>query len=216
MSCSPNPATCRTAAAATVMLAAWLLAMPSMAAEPPEGVWDLIDLTTLILRLKLFLSDFWMLVEWIAWLTGAAAVVIGVNAAGRRADQGPGQGGWAGPIAWMLSGFALLSIPKLVDSLTATMIPGQWTHATSQIFSTAPNLMAAFDGAAAAETIVGILRIIQFIGFLAVFRGILLLNAAAQPAQRATVGAGMTHLAGGALAVNISAVLGILDGLISA
>lgn len=216
MSRSRDSAGRRSAAAATAALAAWLPASASIAEEPAGGVWDLIDLTTLVWRLKLFLWDFWILVEWMAWLTGAVAVVIGVNAASRRAEQGPGQGGWAGPIAWMITGFALLSIPELVDRLTATFIPDQWTHATSLIFSTAPNLMAAFDGAAASETIVGILRIIQFIGFLAIFRGILLLNAAAQPAQRATIGAGITHLAGGALAVNISPVLGILDNLISA
>ena len=201
-----------------ILWAAWLLTAPAAAlaqTAQPRIRWDVIDLALLVQRLQLYLGDFWLLVEWIAWLTGAAMVVISVNAAGKRADRGPGQDGWTGPIAWLLSGIALLALPKLINRLTASLIPGQWTEVTSSIFATAPTLMSAFDGAAAEETIVGILRIIQFVGLLGIFRGILLLNAAAQPARRATVGAGMTHLAGGALAVNIGPVINILDNLVA-
>lgn len=177
--------------------------------------WTAVDLSRLIARLQGYLGDFRILVYAAAFATGIAMVAAGVAAAARRADQGPGQGGWAGPIALMIGGFALAALPATVDSLASSIIPGQWSDATIEIFSTAPALLSAFDGAASRDTIVGILRIVQFIGVLAIFRGILMLNASAQPGRAATAGAGITHLAGGALAVNIGPVLGILDRLVA-
>ena len=174
-----------------------------------------IDLTRLIARLQEYLGEFRILVYAAAFAAGAAMIIAGVAAAARRADQGPGQGGWAGPIALMIAGFGLAALPAAVNSLAASIIPGQWSDATIEIFSTAPTLLSAFDGAAARDTIVGILRIVQFIGILAIFRGILILNASAQPSRTATAGAGITHLAGGALAVNIGPVLGMLESLVA-
>ncbi len=175
----------------------------------------LVRLTEIIARLQHALGDFWTLVWAAAWVTGAAMAAAGLAAAGRRADQGPGQGGWAGPAAMLLCGCALLAFPSFVDSLTATMIAGQWEHAGPEIFARAPELLRIFENRATRETIIGILRIIQFVGLLAIFRGVLILNAAAQPAQRGTVGAGLTHLVGGGLAVNIGPVLDMIEALVA-
>ncbi len=167
----------------------------------------------MLARLQQFLGQFWLLLTALAYLCGAAAIAIGVNAAGKRADQGPGQGGWAGPIAWMASGAALMAMPALLNALSNSLIGSNWDSVGPEIFSTAPNLLEAFDGHATQETIIGILRIVQFLGGIAIFRGVILLNAAAQPGQQQGLGAGLTHVIGGALALNIGDVLRLLNDL---
>lgn len=177
---------------------------------------ELAELTELIARMQVFLGEFYLLVVVIAWATGITAIVIGARAAAARAEQGPGSGGWAGAIAWMLAGFALMSLPALLDVLSRSVIRDSWKSVGAEIFSTAPELLSGFDGSAAETTILGILRIVQFLGVIAIFRGILLLNASAQPGQQPTVGAGLTFVAGGVLALNIGPVLAMLNDLVAA
>ena len=177
---------------------------------------NLISLVELIARLEVYLQEFHLLVVVIAWATGIAAVVIGLRSAARRAEQGPGGGGWAGPISWMLSGLALLALPTLLGVLSRSVIRGGWSQVTPEIFATAPELLQVFDGHVTQDTVVGILRIVQFLGVIAIFRGILLLNASCQPGQQPTVGAGLTFIVGGTLAFNIGAVLGMLNELVAA
>ena len=177
---------------------------------------ELARLTELIARLQVFLGEFYILTVAVAWATGIAAIVIGLRAAARRADQGPGSGGWAGAISWMLTGTALMSLPTLLDVLSRSVIRDSWNAVGVEIFSTAPDLLEAFDGAASQETIVGILRIVQFLGVIAVFRGLLLMNASVQPGQQATLGAGLTFVAGGTLALNIGPLLSMLNRLVAA
>ncbi len=176
----------------------------------------LADLVELIARMEVFLGDFHVLVVAIAWATGITAIVIGARAAAGRAEQGPGAGGWAGAISWILTGVALLSLPTLLDVLSQSVIRDSWESVGVEIFSTAPELLSALDGRATEATIVGILRIVQFLGVIAVFRGLLLLNASVQPGGQPTVGAGLTFVAGGVLALNIGPVLTMLNDLVAA
>ncbi|MCY4006140.1 MAG: hypothetical protein OXE84_04830 [Rhodobacteraceae bacterium] len=166
-----------------------------------------------ITGLRAFLGPLELLVYAIAWVTGAAMMVIGVSMAAHRADQGPGRGGWAGPIACLLAGSALLALPTLLNVLSNSLFRDDWSAVTTDIFSTAPHLTQAFEQQVTQDTIVAILLFVQLVGIVAVFRGILLLNAAVD--RRATIGAGLTHLIGGALALNIGPVLNIIDGLVA-
>ncbi len=168
----------------------------------------------IIAGLQEFLGPLEILIYVIAWLTGAAMMIIGISLAAQRADQGPGRGGWGGPVTCLVAGAALLALPTLLDTLTRSLFPqDEWSAVTVSIFATAPHLTQVFEEQVTQETIVAILQFVQLVGILAVFRGILLLNAAVD--RRATVGAGLTHLAGGALAINIGPVLAIIDGLVT-
>ena len=177
---------------------------------------NLITIVELIARLEVYLGQFFTLVVVIAQATGFVAVVIGVRSAGRRAEQGTGGGGWAGPISWIFSGIFLLSLPYTLSVLSRSVIRDGWSQVSAEIFTTAPDLLDALDGDVAEATVVGILRIVQFLGVIAIFRGILLLNASCQPGQQPTVGAGLTFIAGGTLALNIGSVLGALNELVVA
>ena len=157
-----------------------------------------------------------MVVVALAWVMGVIAVTIGVSAAARRSDQSRGSEGWVGPIAWMITGFVLMAFPVFVNVVTRSVFDGEWSLASATLFSSAPHLLSVFDGHATQETILGILIIIQFLGFIAMFRGVWMLNGSAQIGQQPTVGAGLVHLVGGVLALNIDVVLEILDQLVSA
>ncbi len=188
-----------------------------MASETPEASsrFSVVDFVELIARLEVYLGEFYALVVAIAWATGIAAIVIGTRAAAMRSEQGPGSGGWSGAIAWILMGVCLIMLPSLLDVLSQSVIRDSWSSVGVEIFSTAPELVGVFDGQVSRTAIVGILRFVQLLGVIAIFRGLLILNASVQPGQQPTIGAGMTYLGGGVLALNIGPVLAALNDLVA-
>ena len=175
----------------------------------------IVDFVELLARLERYLGDFYLLIVVTAWATGLAAMAIGVRAAAMRSEQGPGSGGWAWAVACMAAGVCLMALPTLLDVLSRSVIGETWSSVGVEIFATAPELLSVFEAEVSRTAIIGILRFVQLLGVVAVFRGLLLLNRSVQPGQQPTVGAGLTYVCGGVLALNIGPVLGMLNGLVS-
>lgn len=158
----------------------------------------------------------WLIVGFAA-LAGCICMAVGLAAVARRAETGASGGSWAGPLAWMVTGLLLWSFPTVVETLSASLFRAGDVPPAHAIFSWAPNVVSTFADGVASDTLVAIVRVLQLFGLIAIVRGILICNAAMQPAMGASrsLGAGLTHVVGGVLAVQLPRVADVIDTMLA-
>jgi len=147
-----------------------------------------------------YLGEFEGLLQAICYVVGTVLVIQALRRAVRRSELGPGSGTWLEPIACLASGVALLAFPVTIGAILGSLF-GTTTRTSPQALLSLPGADQAFGVPIGASGLVtAIIRLVQFVGLLAIARGILVLNAAAS--GRAPVGSGITFLVAGGLAVN--------------
>ncbi len=164
-------------------------------------------------RLQIYVSQFELLVVGISLISGIIFMFIGLRRASLRAEMGPGQGSWASPISWLLSGIVLVALPRFLSVLSQSVFADPLQRDVGDILALAPDMVSFFQEDMSLQTIQGILRVVQLIGLIAVVRGIFILNSAIQPGSQAGIGAGITHLIGGILAYNVVLFMEVLNEL---
>jgi hypothetical protein len=176
----------------------------------------MVDLLEIIRRVIGFLDDFERLFGVICFVLGVIFAIKGLMAAAKRQEMGAGQGSWGGPIMTFTVGVLFVAMPGLVNSLSQTLFALQEPATADSIFAYAPATIGIMDGAEARTIIVGITAIVQFIGLIAIARGLYLLNLSAQSAQGPkTFGPGLTFVIAGAIATNFPIFVGVMENLIS-
>lgn len=174
------------------------------------------DLLQIITRITGFLPGFTTFFMVICFLLGVVFGIKGLLAAAKRQEMGPGQGSWAGPLMMFLTGVFFIAFPGLVNSLSETIFALQTPPEAESIFAYAPATIGIMDGAEARTIIIGITAIVQFVGLIAIARGLYLLNLSAQSSQGPkTFGPGLTFVIAGALAANFPIFIGVMESLIS-
>jgi len=109
------------------------------------------------------------------------------------------------PILLMVIGAMLISFPLTANIATQTLALGDSTgNALSQV----PSGGGGAPGVAAA--LAGVLLFVKLVGHIAFFRGFLILKGVAEGQQGAGIGRALTHIFGGAAAININATIDIL------
>lgn len=175
------------------------------------------DLLQIIKNVVGFLDEFQRLFGVICFVLGVLFAIRGLMGAAKRQEMGPGQGGWGGPLMMFTTGVLFVAMPGLVNSLSKTFFALNAPSAAENIFSYAPATIGIMDGAEARTIIVGITAIVQFIGLIAIARGLYLMNMSAQSAQGPkTFGPGLTMVIAGAMAVNFPTFMGVMENLITA
>jgi len=175
------------------------------------------DLLQIVIRVTGYLTQFEAFFGVLCFLLGVIFGIKGLMAAAKRQEMGPGQGSWVGPLMMFLTGVIFIALPGLVDSLSQTIFALQTPVEADSIFAYAPATIGIMDGAEARTLIIGITAIVQFIGLIAIARGLYLLNLSAQSAQGPkTFGPGLTFVIAGALATNFPVFVGVMESLIAA
>jgi len=144
-------------------------------------------------------------------LARATAFVLGLAISGlaifrlrQMADQ-PGRISISQPIIMLLVGVCLVAFPGAVDVATETMSLGS-DSGTSLLAE--PSAGGGVPGMSAA--IKGVLLFVKLVGTLATIRGFLILKDVGEGKQGAGMGRALTHILGGAAAININATIGML------
>ena len=175
------------------------------------------DLLQIIENVVGFLDEFQFLFGVICFVLGVIFAIRGLMGAAKRQEMGPGQGSWGGPMSMFFTGVLFVAMPGLVNSLSQTFFALSAPSSAENIFSYAPATIGIMDGAEARTIIVGITAIVQFIGLIAIARGLYLMNLSAQSAQGPkTFGPGLTFVIAGALATNFPTFVGVMEALITA
>ena len=119
-------------------------------------------------------------------------------------SEGGGRTKLSTPILLAVIGATLISFPIATNIATETMALGA---ATGTELSRVPSGGGAPGAAAALK---GVLLFVKMIGHIAFLRGFLILKGVAEGSQNQTVGKALTHILGGAAAININATVEIL------
>jgi hypothetical protein len=174
------------------------------------------DLLQIIANIVAILDPLQGLVSGICFLIGFLMTMSALKQAQRRQEMGPGQGGWNAPIATFITAAMFLSLPTLLNVLNVSIF-GATSQSASSVFSYADSTIGAITEDAAVEMITGLVLIIQFMGVIAVARGIFLLNQSAQGGQGPkTFGPGFTFIIAGVAATNFPLFVGLMESLIVA
>ncbi len=108
------------------------------------------------------------------------------------------------PILLAIIGATLISFPVATNIATETMALGA---ATGTNLSRVP---AGGGAPGVAEALKGVLLFVKLVGHIAFLRGFLILKGVAEGNQGQTVGRAITHILGGAAAINIDTTVDIL------
>lgn len=149
-----------------------------------------------------YVGQYEILLNAICFIIGALLTVQSLRLAARRSEVGPAAGSWAQPIMCFTAGIALLAFPVTTGVIVGTLFGSGKVSSPQSMFAyhgidTNTQLMA---GTYNAVTV--IVRLIQFVGLIAIARGVLVLNSTASGKGGATIGSGITFLIAGGLAVN--------------
>ncbi len=141
------------------------------------------------------------LVQALAYLLGVAIVVQSALSFKEYSESG-GRTQLKTPVSLFLIGAFLIAFPSTVNMATTTLSLGA---------SSGTNVMSEFGVGSAlglTEAIQAILLFIKMVGFIAVVRGFLIFKSISQGSGgQNTPGKALTHIAGGAFAINIDATI---------
>lgn len=159
--------------------------------------------------LTALMSDIWTpvhtLVGGFAYLAGLVLIVIGISRLLKSSQEGPRGPGGLGTIMTFLVGGALLSANALMSAFSSSMFMQSEVATFAELsFSsglTGPELDHIHN------VISAVLAFLMVIGWVSFIRGWFIVREVAEGSQQASLMAGMTHIFGGALAVNLGPVL---------
>lgn len=139
---------------------------------------------------------------------GMILLMIGVSRLIKSAQEGARGPGGIGTIMTFVAGGALLSYNELMRAFS-TSLAGSPVTAT---FATMDYNVCAGGGGCAEEdaahaTISAVLQFVIIVGLISFVRGIFIMRGVAEGNQQASIMAGITHMVGGAVAVNLGPIL---------
>lgn len=173
------------------------------------------NLLQIIENIVALLGPLQSLVSGVCFLIGFVMTIMALKQAQRRQEMGPGQGGWNAPIATFLTAAMFLSLPAFLNMMNLSLF-GVTAVSASSIFTHAESTIGNIGSETARGLITGLVLIIQFMGVIAVCRGIFLMNQSAQGGQGPqTFGPGITFILCGVTATNFPIFVGFMEKLIS-
>ena len=172
------------------------------------------DLKVIIENLALYVPSFQDLLGAIAFLCGVGMVFLGIYRMAARSNGDPRQRTYTGALANIMAGSVLIALPSLITVLNLSFWNTPEVADASSIFAYAPTVFDPNDQTTV-RFIEACVRLIQFLGLIALFRGILLLNDHVQASMggQSKLGPGLTFIFAGAMAVNFPKFVSLLDEL---
>ena len=146
-----------------------------------------------------------VVLNFFCFVAGMIFIMIGISRLIKSSQEGPRGPGGMGTFGTFIVGGLLLSATTILRAFSASMFasPLTFTYASLQ-YTTG---MSATETQAAYNVIAAVLQFMIVLGMLSFVRGMFILRDVAEGKQQASTMAGVTHLIGGALAVNLGPML---------
>ncbi|MFP4385665.1 MAG: hypothetical protein ACLFP8_03120 [Alphaproteobacteria bacterium] len=143
--------------------------------------------------------------NFFGYVAGAIFIMIGISRLIKSAQEGPRGPGGIGTFGTFIIGAMLLSASTLIQVFSATIFSDAKTYTYAQLANAGG--MDAQEQAAVLNVISAVLRFLIIIGMISFVRGLFIMRDVAEGKGNASTMAGMTHIIGGALAVNMGPLL---------
>ncbi len=148
-----------------------------------------------------------LIVNWFGVVAGFILVFIGISRLMKSAQEGARGPGGIGTIMTFVTGGALLAFGPMVTALGTSLFAADGISSPNRgtLNYTAGLSRPAVDRA---ESVIdSIILFVAMIGFISIARGIFIMRGVAEGNSQASSMAGITHLIGGAIAVNLAPFL---------
>lgn len=139
------------------------------------------------------------------YLAGIILVMIGISRFLKTEQEGPRGPTGIGTIMTFLVAGAMFSLHKMVGSLSSSLFDTNVVTTKGEL--TYDVGMGATEIAHAEAVIAAVIAFVALIGWISIVRGFFIMRGVAEGNSQASMMAGMTHLLGGALAVNLGPVI---------
>ncbi len=146
-----------------------------------------------------------VILTFFAFVAGIIFIMIGISRLIKGAQEGAKAPGGLGTIMTFLIGGALISYNDLMRAATQTLTGNGSTLTYGDLNYTTG--MTTAETEAAHAIISSIVKFMIVIGIISFVRGLFIVRNVAEGNQQASMMAGVTHIVGGALAVNIGPVI---------
>ncbi len=146
-----------------------------------------------------------LLLKWFSFVAGIMFILVGISRLLKSSQEGPRGPGGIGTIMTFLVGGMLLSVDSLLTVFSTSLFNNPTTAVGSSLgYATglSPTEQAHIHGVISA-----ILQFMIVLGFVSFIRGFFIIRGVAEGNSQASMMAGITHLLGGALAVNLGPLL---------
>lgn len=154
-----------------------------------------------------------VVINFFATIAGMILAMIGISRLMKSAQDGPRAPGGLGTIMTFAAAGALLSYNALMRIFTVSISAAMPFTGLTSTFAQ----MRYVDGMSADEqmhahtVISAILKFMIIVGLISFVRGIFIIRSVAEGNGQASIMAGVTHMLGGALAVNLGAVINFVQ-----
>jgi hypothetical protein len=151
-------------------------------------------------------------VNFFGYVGGIIFVMIGISRLLKGANEGPRAPGGLGTIMTFIIGGALISLSPMIQAVTSSLFTtGNQTNAVL-------NYTTGMTGAEVAHVQAVISAVLQFmiiLGMISFARGLFILRAVSEGSSQASLMAGITHILGGALAINLGPVMNAVQATLN-
>lgn len=148
-----------------------------------------------------------VIINWFALVAGFILVFIGISRLMKSAQEGARGPGGIGTIMTFITGGALLAFGPMITTLSTSLFTasGVITPNVGKLRYTAG---MDFDAIARAESVIdAIILFVMILGFVSVARGMFIMRGVAEGSSQASMMSAVTHLIGGAIAINLAPFL---------
>lgn len=150
-----------------------------------------------------------IILTFFGYAAGTLLVMIGISRLMKAANEGPRGPGGIGTIMTFVAGGALLSFSPMIAAFTMSLF-GKDTTATIPVL----NYVTGLDANEQEHIKAVISAMIQFVlllGLVSFLRGIFIIRGIAEGGHNHSMMAGVTHLVGGAMAVNLGPFINAVE-----
>jgi hypothetical protein len=147
--------------------------------------------------------------NFFGYIAGTIFIMIGISRLIKSAQEGPKGPGGIGTFSTFLIGGLLMSSSIIMRAFSSSIFNNPITDSTATLQFTGG--MAASETAATYHVINAVLQFLIVLGLISFVRGLFILRDVAEGKGNASTMAGMTHLIGGALAVNMGPLLNAIQ-----
>ena len=150
-----------------------------------------------------------IVLNFFSFVAGMIFIMIGISRLIKSSQEGPRGPGGIGTFGTFVVGGMLLSATTILRAFSTSLFtqPVTYTYATLQYTGG----MSATETQAAYNVIAAVLQFLIVIGMISFVRGMFIMRDVAEGKGNASTMAGMTHLIGGALAVNMGPLLNAIQ-----
>lgn len=145
------------------------------------------------------------LINWFGIIAGVLLIFIGITRLMKSSQEGAKGPGGIGTIMTFIAGGALVSFSPMISVFLESVFTGSGAQTYASLSYTAG---MSGDAVARSNTVIAaIMRFVLLLGLISIMRGIFIVRGVSEGTSQASMMAGITHIVGGALAVNLGGLI---------